>query len=51
MLYARNLNNFVALLVTKGEGGPKLEIDTKDELIAGALLTRDGQIVHPNLKS
>jgi len=51
VLYARNLNNFVALLVTKGEGGPKLEIDTKDELIAGALLTRDGQIVHPNLKS
>ncbi|MEZ5845567.1 MAG: Re/Si-specific NAD(P)(+) transhydrogenase subunit alpha [Geminicoccaceae bacterium] len=51
VLFARNLNNFVALLVSKGESGPELTIDTDDDLVAGALLTQGGAVVHPNLKS
>ncbi|MCB1832579.1 MAG: Re/Si-specific NAD(P)(+) transhydrogenase subunit alpha [Geminicoccaceae bacterium] len=51
VLFARNLNNFVALLVSKGENGPELTIDTDDDLVAGALLTQGGAVVHPNLKS
>jgi H+-translocating NAD(P) transhydrogenase subunit alpha len=44
-LYARNLFNFVALLVDKKTG--ELAIDWNDEIIKGALVTRDGQTVHP----
>ena len=51
VLYARNLHNFMVLLVKKGESGPELTIDTEDELVAGTLLTRDGAVVHPNLQS
>jgi NAD(P) transhydrogenase subunit alpha len=43
-LYARNLFNFVQLIV--GKDGT-LRIDREDEIIKGALLTSDGQIVHP----
>lgn len=43
ILYAKNLLNFLSLIVKKG---PVLEIDTKDDLVEGTLLTRDGQIVH-----
>jgi NAD(P) transhydrogenase subunit alpha len=45
VLYAKNLLNFLALLLKPGGA---VEIDPKDDLIAGTLLTRDGQIVHPN---
>jgi H+-translocating NAD(P) transhydrogenase subunit alpha len=45
-LYARNLLAFLALLVDK-EG--KLRIDTSDEIVNGALLTRDGAVVNPAL--
>jgi NAD(P) transhydrogenase subunit alpha len=45
-LYARNLYNFVALLVDK-EGG--LKIDEGDDLVQGTLVTKDGRIVHPQL--
>jgi NAD(P) transhydrogenase subunit alpha len=44
-LYARNLAEFMKLIVAK-DGS--LSIDPADEIIKGALLTRDGQIVHPN---
>ena len=44
-LYARNLFNFVSLLVDKKTG--ELAIDWNDEIIKGALVTRDGQAVHP----
>ena len=44
-LYARNLFNFLGLLVDKKTGA--LKIDPADEIIKGSLLTRDGQIVHP----
>ena len=47
-LYARNLFNFVALIVDKKTGA--LALDWNDEIVKGAGLTRDGQIVHPALK-
>src|ERR1700710_814067 len=44
-LYARNLFNFISLLVDKKTGA--LAIDWNDEIVAGSGLTKDGQIVHP----
>ncbi|MCB1972191.1 MAG: Re/Si-specific NAD(P)(+) transhydrogenase subunit alpha [Geminicoccaceae bacterium] len=51
VLFAKNLLNFVSLLVNKGDNGPELKINAEDELVAGTMLTRDGAVVHPNLKS
>ena len=48
-LYARNLFNFVALIVDKKTGALNLNWD--DEIVKGAGLTRDGEIVHPSLKA
>ena len=48
VLYARNLFNFVQLLVDPKT--KELTINTEDELVRGALLTRDGQVVHDVLK-
>jgi len=48
-LYARNLFNFVSLLVDKKTG--QLAIDCNDEIIKGALVTKDGSVVHPAAKS
>ena len=45
-LYARNLLAFLALLVDKDR---QLQIDTSDEIIKAALLTRDGAVVNPAL--
>jgi NAD(P) transhydrogenase subunit alpha len=47
-LYARNLFNFVALIVDKKTGALALNWD--DEIVKGAGLTRGGEIVHPALK-
>ena len=47
-LYARNLFNFVSLIVDKKTGA--LALDWNDEIVKSAGLTRDGQIVHPALK-
>ena len=47
-LYARNLFNFVSLIVDKKTGA--LALDWNDEIVKGAALTRDGQIVHPAVK-
>jgi NAD(P) transhydrogenase subunit alpha len=47
-LYARNLFNFVALIVDKKTGALALNWD--DDIVKGAGLTRDGEIVHPSLK-
>lgn len=44
VLYARNLFNFVQLLVDPKT--KELKVDTGDELVRGALLTQGGQIVH-----
>jgi NAD(P) transhydrogenase subunit alpha len=48
-LYARNLFNFVSLIVDKKSGA--LNLDWNDEIVQGSGLTRDGQIVHPSLKA
>lgn len=45
-LYARNLLSFLNLLVDK-EG--KLTINTEDEIVRAALLTREGAVVNPAL--
>ena len=47
-LFARNLFNFVSLIVDKKTGALALNWD--DEIVKGAGLTRDGEIVHPSLK-
>ena len=41
-LYARNVQALLELMVTDGE----LALDFEDEILAGACITRDGQIVH-----
>jgi proton-translocating NAD(P)+ transhydrogenase subunit alpha len=46
-LYAKNLQNLVELLVDD-EGN--LAIDNDDEIVAGACLTRDGEIVNERAK-
>lgn len=48
-LYARNLLSFLSLIINQENG--ELAIDWEDEIINGALLTRDGAVVHPNLVS
>ena len=46
-LYAKNLLNF---LLTMVDGTPaRLDIDWDDPLVAGTLVTRGGQVVHPEL--
>jgi NAD(P) transhydrogenase subunit alpha len=47
-LYARNLFNFVSLIVDKKTGALALNWD--DEIVKGAGLTRDGEVIHPSLK-
>jgi NAD(P) transhydrogenase subunit alpha len=41
-LYARNVQALLELMVKEGE----LSLDFEDEIIAGACITRDGEIVH-----
>ncbi len=48
VLYARNLFNFVQLLVDAKT--KELKIDTGDDLVRGTLLTQGGQVVHEALK-
>ncbi len=48
-LYARNLLNFLNPMID-GES-KSLAIDWDDEVVKGALLTRDGEVVHPALKN
>ena len=45
-LYARNIEALLGLMVKDG----KLELDFEDEVIAGACITRDGEIVHEGAK-
>jgi len=47
-LYARNLFNFISLIVDKKTGA--LAIDWNDEIIKGAALTKDGELIHPAVK-
>jgi H+-translocating NAD(P) transhydrogenase subunit alpha len=46
-LYARNVQSLLALMVKEGE----LVLDFDDEVIAGACITRDGQIVHEGARA
>ena len=48
-LYAKNLLNFLTLLIDKEAKG--LKINWEDEIVMGVALTRDGQIIHPNFKA
>ena len=45
-MYAKNLFNFISPCVKGGE----LNLNWKDEVIAGACLTRDGELVHAGVK-
>ena len=47
-LYARNLFNFIKPMINQESRA--LEIDWEDEVIKGALLTRDGVVVNPALQ-
>ncbi|MEE8333168.1 MAG: Re/Si-specific NAD(P)(+) transhydrogenase subunit alpha [Alphaproteobacteria bacterium] len=46
-MYAKNVLNFVMPLVDAESGN--LAIDWEDEIVQGTLITRDGEIVHPDL--
>jgi NAD(P) transhydrogenase subunit alpha len=45
-MYAKNLFNLLSPFVKDGN----LALDWGDEVIAGACLTRDGQVVHEGVK-
>jgi NAD(P) transhydrogenase subunit alpha len=45
-LYARNVSNFVANLVKKGE----LQLDGDDEIVRESMVTRGGDVVHPRVR-
>jgi proton-translocating NAD(P)+ transhydrogenase subunit alpha len=47
-LYARNLYNFIEIMVDKES--KKLKIDWDDEIITGTALTRDGKVIHEALQ-
>lgn len=44
--YAKNVATFLDHLIDEGQ----LNIDTEDEITAGTLVCRDGQIVHPRVR-
>jgi len=48
LLYAKNLMNFVMLLVDKES--KSFKINEADDLVKGTLITRDGKVVHPSLQ-
>ncbi|GJL55508.1 MAG: NAD(P) transhydrogenase subunit alpha [Nitrospirales bacterium] len=45
-MYAKNIATFLQHLVKKGE----LNIDVEDEITKGTLLTRDGDVIHPQIR-
>jgi NAD(P) transhydrogenase subunit alpha len=47
-LYARNIESLLGLMISE-EGELKLDFD--DEVIAGACITRGGEIVHEGAKA
>ena len=47
-LYAKNLENFIGLIV--GEGG-ELELNFEDEVVAGACLTHEGEVKNERAKA
>jgi len=45
-MYAKNLSNFLGLLVKGGE----LKLDLDDEIVAGTLVCRGGEVTHPRVR-
>ena len=45
-MYAKNISTFLLSLVRDGQ----LHLDLDDEVTAGALVIRDGEIVHPQVR-
>ena len=52
-LYARNVLSLLDLIVPKTEEGaaPEIALDFEDEIVSGACVARDGEIVHPGAKA
>jgi len=52
-LFARNVQELLGLIVTDGEDGAPatLTLDFEDEVVAGACIARDGEIVHAGAKA
>ncbi len=46
-MYAKNVNNLLALMIKDGE----LVVDTEDEVVAGCLLAHGGVVVHDKFKA
>lgn len=46
-MYSKNLQNLLALMVKKGQ----FSIDMSDDIVAGTLITRDGEVVHEATKA
>src|SRR5207248_1632700 len=46
-LYGRNIESLLGLMISEEE---QLELDFEDEVIAGACITRGGEIVHEGAK-
>lgn len=46
-MYAANLQKMLALIVNKDK---QLQLDMNDEVVAGVVVTRDGAVVHPQVK-
>ncbi|HNQ92739.1 MAG TPA: Re/Si-specific NAD(P)(+) transhydrogenase subunit alpha [Alphaproteobacteria bacterium] len=46
-LYARNLLNLIGILMNK-EGA--IELNMEDDIVKSTVLTKDGQIIHPNFQ-
>jgi NAD(P) transhydrogenase subunit alpha len=44
-LYARNIQNFLGLILKKGE----LHVDLSDEVLSGACVAHDGELVNPRV--
>ena len=45
-MYAKNVTNLLAHLITDGE----LRLDLEDEITAGILVARGGEVVHPRVR-
>jgi NAD(P) transhydrogenase subunit alpha len=45
-MHARNVANFLALLVKKGA----LAVDLSDQIVRETLVAKDGAVVHPRLR-
>src|SRR5271170_5862877 len=52
-MFARNVLALLDLMIKddEGDGGPTLSLDFDDEIIAGACIVRDGEIVHAGAKA